>query len=225
MNKTASGPLNFPALLLVFLFMAFVAADLPAQEVKVAALKEKKLRVQVISPVSSLSAGLEHRRPLEQNVHWNGAFISAKKSVFRSFIISGQWRFLTETIAKNDFEHQQQVLHLGYRFRQGMRVEWQLTAGIIRERLKHQAPGFTSKTDEYGYLAIIKGHYQVDDNQRVGLALENQKIQDHNRYYLRPHYQYRLQQHWFITLEVSLGYNETFNHDINEYALGFRYAF
>ncbi|WDE10606.1 hypothetical protein [Thalassomonas haliotis] len=178
-----------------------------------------------LTPETSIAAGLEKQVFLDQQVTFNGVFISARKSLLPSLMLSGQWRFLEDNIAKNDFQLQQQDLQLGYRLYGYGDLLWLFSLGGQREQVRHSAAGFRSKTSKTGWLASIEGKYQINFQQGVSFALEYREKQAHERYYLRAGYHYRPPGPWMFGLKLTLGYNQKFTHDLNEYRLIVRYLF
>ncbi|WDE06766.1 hypothetical protein SG34_007645 [Thalassomonas viridans] len=180
---------------------------------------------QDLPPEAAIAVGIEKQVALEQETTFNGVFISARKSLLTSLVLFGQWRFLEDSIAGNDFELQQQELQLGYRLSGYGDIIWLFSAGGQREQVKHSAAGFDSKTTETGLLAAIEANYQINFEQGVLLALEYREKQAHERYNFRAGYHYRPLPNWQFGFNLTLGYNDKFNHDLNEYRLIARYLF
>ncbi|WDD97850.1 hypothetical protein [Thalassomonas actiniarum] len=178
-----------------------------------------------LPPEAFIAAGLEKQVSPGQATTFNGVYIAARKSLFTSLVLFGQWRFLQDSIANNDFELQQQELQLGYRLYGYGDVLWLLSLGGQRQQVKHDARGFHSKTSEYGLMAAIEGKYQFNFQQEMSFALQYREQQDHERYGFRAGYYYRPAVHWQFGVNLTLGYNHKFDHDLNEYRLIVRYLF
>ena len=145
-------------------------------------------------PVSdSIAVGIERQYFLAQNLAFNGGDIAAQKSLLTSLVLFGQWRFLQQTVAKNDFELQQQTLQPGYAFNTDIGMIWLLSAGMNREQFKQSADSFNNSSSEYGSLAAIQGRYQLSFHHELLFALEFRKKQSHERYHFITGYHYLIQ--------------------------------
>jgi len=178
-----------------------------------------------LTPQAAIAVGLEKQVFLEQDAVFNGVFISARKSLLTSLVIFGQWRFLQDSIGNNDFELQQQELQLGYRLYGFGDILWRFSAGGHREQVKHSARGFNHKNSETGYLAAIEGNYQFNFHHGALFAVEYREKQAHERYFFKAGYHYRPPGHWMFGVNLTLAYNQKFDHDLNEYRLIVRYLF
>ena len=171
-----------------------------------------------------LALGVDRQQHLSANNRLDGILLVVDKDISQFWQLQAKARYLTESVINSDFTFQQQLIRINYQSQCDFILCWSASAGVIHQSLKQQAHQFSSKQSDTGFIVGFNTGFQFRKHQ-FDVAFDYQDVFDTTRYYLRPNYQYQLSTKWHIQAQLSLGYNNKFEHDINEYQLVIGYQF
>ncbi|TLU66770.1 DUF481 domain-containing protein [Thalassotalea litorea] len=172
-----------------------------------------------------LFIGYERQHPLSQDVDFDGPVLGLVFPVSKRWFIYSEASFQSDSIRNNDFELNRQQITLGYKFWDQGNSFWQVELGTIREQFEQQIADFSGQDSDTGYLGKLGWHYLFNDRHQFAIQLQGHLLYETNRYLVHNQYRYQVNQDWSVGARFSLGYDETFQHDLNEYRLHIAYHF
>ncbi|WP_394172591.1 hypothetical protein [Thalassotalea litorea] len=172
-----------------------------------------------------LFSGYERQHPLSQDIDYDGPVIGVFIPLGKRWFINAKASFQSESLRQNNFDLNRQQVTLGYTFLQATNTFWQVELGGIREQFEQQIEDFSAEDSDSGYLGKLGWNVNVNGKHQFAIIAQGHLLYETNRYLLHNQYRYLLGQDWSVGARFSLGYDETFKHDVNEYRLHIAYHF